>query len=1808
MAKQRLTLDVVWQTNAKQAMGTMKDDLEKVKRDFESAPLTIDLEVVGTEKARQDIAKMRKQAEKEAAEAQKALINQEEALEKLRKRMPRLRRQDKKDELQAEIASAEKALSRLTHEFNTARHYADQLNASYNTTVKTLESLARAQKHMRSEDRLAPIDKRLLSIREGIAIKAKQVGEAVSNHELWSPNAAGRLRGYGTRQLNNLNKIEQELLDMADKGLISKSQLEGYQSLLGSSRQQAQSLRTKASATTRIRPAKGMADEFITRQQVLRSGNRVIRDTLVDITEDSDAAASQARLRSVVESAREQKAILEERVSKLKNNATGTKQRNQLLGQIQKLDQIADDAERAIERIPKLIEEKAKHAAHTLTMAERQAAAREFFSDRSGLLRQIQSTTDKEELLKLRDQLGYHHSYVGKDFNTNEFNHEYHNLQRALQDRMNKLGVKDPMSLKERLFGSQSPYGRLYGSAFNRMNHLITNVAQMNGLSLYGMGSIGLATAFTRNTVEAAAEREATQLGFAGASNKFLTFTDPATGKAVSRPENLRRSLQYSTYLYDRMREMSKDTGVTTQELAENFSTGYARLAGKGFDPTQIAQIVSRVVQLGRLQGLPSVAIASDIRDFAAGQVNSKSQVLSAIGLKGETLKEFYKKGDNQGAFKYFQDQLQPFEGALSLYRNSIAGQKNALQVEYEKTAQIIGGKLAPTLIPLLTKLQEAVTKWAESGAGETFVSSMSELANGFITITTKFVQYVAPFISTVEGLLINGLLATITVFAAKLAAQQALLANPALGIVSLIALLVTGLADQQRRLEKITENSLSKTVNLTDGSSESLAKIQDMSLSYSTSNISGGTLEFNRLKEKAETDLRAAKLTPNAIAGLKQLTPEERNRFISAKSNLPEGFFGKLGAVVRIHQDDIFDAVSKRGFDGFLDYLTRLTETGGVGYPLVRVMEQQKEMFEPLLKMNPQQMAETFTFLQGYRDLDSDKRGSIDPALSFLMNIEDMRTRYNKAKVEADKKAKKGGYPTTDPRYRESLAQGMYGYFVNTDTDLGDTKPKTGSMPPLDVRQTPLAALAEQYYANKISRTQTQMDLLPPHDAGRIGAGYKILEAQYGQASANYVSQLTSLAGDPNAMKAATLEFTNRLEQASASFAALVREVYKASRAIAAQVEVQRLQTQLSRQQLEVAKAEARLGGPGSPGFLARVDNLHALRMDALATTNLINTTQLNSEAELNAINGKSYSEMLKGLNLSKYDAKNINLVGVEVAAKLAESMIPSGIANVISSNSSLGKAGRVSDQAAARAAKQAELPPLNPLGGGTNIAETSTPVLSGPIGSGGAYIPSGDTVITGTRPRHDIEAEANAMGIPPALLLAMAVNPDRFKGIVDPATLKQIAQKREQLILSAQQQAFELARSKASAYSQEYAFSTSISDTISGNAIQRMSSLMTNPEYAAVYGQYGNEIDKLTSREATLGTGRSFYQEQKALSLANGDFTDFFSNSAMEFAYDQQIQKTRQRIAQINVLTQQAQAAVDAANNLVINNINRSAQVAGDIAMRQYDQAMSGQAEGVMGRFNNRITDFKTKYDANTQFGVDLITATMKKQGKSETEISMAIARFQESRVAGKVDALRNAGFDTNDAARAMRDNALASVLSNSNGIASAFRGGIPTGEAMLSLAQPYTEILGNDFAKYMDTLVEQKAFGRRKTIAASTAAGSYLGGQMFAGVDPMFSSIGSQLTQTSSFFTKAFGDYSGIIGGILGAGIGSLFGGRRRDPRDEQHKRNLEELLGKIEKNTDPRRDMFDIRPNDGAASAWYSQRAINPLGYQFGMGGL
>lgn len=303
--------------------------------------------------------------------------------------------------------------------------------------------------------------------------------------------------------------------------------------------------------------------------------------------------------------------------------------------------------------------------------------------------------------------------------------------------------------------GGGSPYGNDRMNMFHSLNHRITNVAQLMGTSLYGLGSMGAASALTTGTIGLSNEKESAITMIAGLLNSNGRFS--SNGTKFNAPGNFLASLNYSTGFYPKIREEAAKYGVlNTADLTEMYMSGAPQLMHNGIKPTQALRMVDVIGSLGKVMGLASTDVQSDIRDLATGQVTTRSHVLRAIGFDAQKLRQAGAQGP-EGLQKYFDKTIAGFEPALErmqgLGQSKIAKFVNQLQ----KDGQMIGDVLAEKLLPYLDKFRVKLEQWTSDGTLDRFAKGFGSFMEFMADAGVKLVSWAGPFFADLNRVLITG-------------------------------------------------------------------------------------------------------------------------------------------------------------------------------------------------------------------------------------------------------------------------------------------------------------------------------------------------------------------------------------------------------------------------------------------------------------------------------------------------------------------------------------------------------------------------------------------------------------------------------------------------------------------------------------------------------------------------------------------------------------------------------------------------------------------------------------------------------------------------------------------------------------------------------------------------------------------------------------------------------------------------------------------------------------------------------------------
>lgn len=322
----------------------------------------------------------------------------------------------------------------------------------------------------------------------------------------------------------------------------------------------------------------------------------------------------------------------------------------------------------------------------------------------------------------------------------------------------------------------------------------------------YGLGALGVglgaggfgyaATNLVRGTAGAYIDRTSTEAGLAGLTNTYTRFLD-SNGRNVSPAGNFTASVFSAKALYTRLREASKETLVTPQELAESFMSGAPALRNKGFSEDQALKLTSRIVAMGRAMNLPSAAIQSDIRDFARGSVTRNSQVLQALGLSTVGLKEATAKGP-ESAMAYFNERVAGFEPAFKKLREELPGQINEMRIELEKAAQDIGMYATPNIIKGIQTIRKELVSFGESGGFERLGTQLGDMIYGL----SNMLNGIMPIITTLTASPLNASLGVLSGTLGLVGVQALAAANPWAALGAAVVLTTGIIIDQTKKLQ----------------------------------------------------------------------------------------------------------------------------------------------------------------------------------------------------------------------------------------------------------------------------------------------------------------------------------------------------------------------------------------------------------------------------------------------------------------------------------------------------------------------------------------------------------------------------------------------------------------------------------------------------------------------------------------------------------------------------------------------------------------------------------------------------------------------------------------------------------------------------------------------------------------------------------------------------------------------------------------------------------------------------------------------
>ena len=289
--------------------------------------------------------------------------------------------------------------------------------------------------------------------------------------------------------------------------------------------------------------------------------------------------------------------------------------------------------------------------------------------------------------------------------------------------------------------GGRGAYGRRNNTLFNKFNQNVTSFSGMAGLSLYGLGSIGLATALSRVTIQGAGEAEGMKNILAGLLNSSYNYVD-TSGTSLSPARAFEQSAFRAENLYGRVRESAVKSVLTTQEMFDYVLSGSPMLMKKGLSFDESMPIIDSIASVGKSMGYQAPAIMSDIRDLAMGTVTTRSQVLRTLGIESEGLRAAM-AGGSQGLKEYFQSKIAPFQGALDRVQDTPLGRISRFQDLTQQIGIQAGqGMLSGGFLDSLERIYERLKQLEADGtfekAGNAMGKFIEALTNTALSITNN--------------------------------------------------------------------------------------------------------------------------------------------------------------------------------------------------------------------------------------------------------------------------------------------------------------------------------------------------------------------------------------------------------------------------------------------------------------------------------------------------------------------------------------------------------------------------------------------------------------------------------------------------------------------------------------------------------------------------------------------------------------------------------------------------------------------------------------------------------------------------------------------------------------------------------------------------------------------------------------------------------------------------------------------------------------------------------------------------------------
>jgi hypothetical protein len=415
-----------------------------------------------------------------------------------------------------------------------------------------------------------------------------------------------------------------------------------------------------------------------------------------------------------------------------------------------------------------------------------------------------------------------------------EAEREQMRLRKAAQVRMEDDRNKKPSPLPYHLRarkGFLENWQRL--GNLSATNHLVTNVAQISGTSLYGLGAVGALTGAVTGSVKAAAEAEQTKTVLAGLINTFTRFSD-AAGKAETAQGNYNRSIVASENLYTKLRSAADKSILTTKELMTFYTTGYAAGGKAGLTSDQILYVVERLGTLGKATGLRELDTQQDIRSIVSpgSRLDATNKTASYLGISGKDRDAAFKEGP-EAFIKMLKERLKGMDYALKTFEGSFTAKWSTFVDKIQQVGIKFGEVIIPYLLPQIDAISKKLQDWAQSGEAEKFANDLGEIAKAVGSAATGFAGFVIDAKLNLVQTGLAGVSAGLLLLAGRCALMSLTVASSPvlLAIAGLAALgmAIAGLAQSAKKAQGDMEQQASSAIDLESSTDDTVVNSQKM-------------------------------------------------------------------------------------------------------------------------------------------------------------------------------------------------------------------------------------------------------------------------------------------------------------------------------------------------------------------------------------------------------------------------------------------------------------------------------------------------------------------------------------------------------------------------------------------------------------------------------------------------------------------------------------------------------------------------------------------------------------------------------------------------------------------------------------------------------------------------------------------------------------------------------------------------------------------------------------------------------------------